>query len=181
MLRATLMLWVLLTASCAGTGHLSQLKNCPVTPMAVKDLPQGLLLRARVRMIASNREASFEVIAHATPKELTLVGIAPYGMRLFEIRQSGLEFHQTTSASAKAQVLAIFSADALYRAYWIEPPGQEESWVRDGETVTDSDKGSRRRRSFQQKGGPSGSSHVTIDYDHESGADDAPGVGVGCE
>ena len=144
MLRAISMIWVLLAASCAGTGHPSLLENCPVTPMAVKDLPQGLLLRARVRMSARNHEASFEVIAHATTKELTLVGIAPYGMRLFEIQQSGLEFHQTTSASAEAQGLAIFTADALYRAYWIEPPGQKNSWVRDGETITDSDTGSKR-------------------------------------
>ena len=178
MLRAISMIWVLLAASCAGTGHPSLLENCPVTPMAVKDLPQGLLLRARVRMSARNHEASFEVIAHATTKELTLVGIAPYGMRLFEMQQSGLGFHQTTSASAEAQVLAILTADALYRAYWIEPPGQKNSWVRDGETITDSDTGSKRRRSFVQKGGPPGSGHVTIDYDHESSADDAPGARI---
>ena len=178
MLRAISILWVLLTASCAGTGHLSRLENCPVTPMAVEDLPQGLILRARVRMSARNHEASFEVIAHATTKELTLVGIAPYGMRLFEIQQTGLEFHPTSSASAEAQALAIFAADALYRSYWIEPPGQKKSWVRDGETVTDSDTGSERRRSFRQKGASSDSSHVTIDYDHQSSTGDAHGAWI---
>ncbi len=113
MLRAISILWVLLTASCAGTGDLSRLENCPVTPMAVEDLPQGLILRARVRMSARNHEASFEVIAHATTKELTLVGIAPVNHDLgAALRQ--LSGHRSTVTVGSARHQADLSLEPTH-------------------------------------------------------------------
>ncbi len=176
MIRTIWAVLILFTMSCAGIGTLSSRKHCPVEPMAVENLPHGRLLRAQVRMNAKEHEVSFEVIAQSKEGVLTLVGIAPYGMRLFEIQQRGLEFHQTSSTSRQMQWLAIFSADALYRAYWLQPPGSNEVWVWDGERVTESSHG--QQRLFRQKDASSGSSPVTIDYHDQSNSKGLPGASI---
>ena len=172
-----LLLVVALGVSCAGVRTPGHRVDCPVDPVARGDLPQDVSLRARMRIRAGAHEASFQVVAQATPEALIIVGIAPYGTRLFELRQRDGQFFVDPALPVEARTLSIYSADALHRAYWIRPPGEATSWDRAGEHISESVQQGDRRRVYQRNDRGAGSQPITIDY-HEPGFEGTQGAEI---
>ena len=172
--RWPLFIWLVLAIGCGGLMMPLQRQDCPVEPVARATLPKNLSFRARMRLGIGKEEVSLEVIARSTPEELVVVGIAPFGMRLFELRQRDQRFMVDSSASAEASGLALYAADALTRAYWIQPPANSYTWDRNGEQITDSLRDGERRRIYRRLGQPTGSHEITIDYAGATGPGTAP-------
>jgi hypothetical protein len=191
---AGLALLTLLCVSCSGIWAWSEPETCPVVPVATGDLPEGLLLRSRVHLVGRGKDLRLEVVAQATPAELVVVGLTPFGMRLFTIRQWGRELTVETLSDRKFGQAALWVLDALHRIYWIEPPedaapgdpgsapGDPQSWEREEERVSDwLEAGQRRRREFARAGADPAPARVSIDYPGANGAaapDDGSGAGT---
>lgn len=156
-----------------------------MVPVATSALPQGLLLRSRVRLVGRGRELRLEVVAQATPEELVVVGLTPFGMRLFAVRQRGQELSTETLSEREFGRAALWVVDALHRIYWIHrpeasAPGDPRSWEREGERVSDwLEAGHLRRREFARAGADPASARVSIDYPGTSGGVVAAGSGIG--
>ena len=112
---------------------------------------------------------AFQAVAQKTSEELAVVGITPYGTRLFELRQRGQRFTIEPAAPEEIRIVATFALDALYRAYWVEPPKGVTSWETDGERISESRKGSGGRREYSPTGWSRGFRSVTIAYDETAG------------
>jgi hypothetical protein len=169
--------------ACATPGAPSHHASCPVTPVATADLAPGLRLRARMSFTALDREVHLEAVARATSDELVVVGFAPYGVRLFAVRQHGRELSVEAPSSRELGSVALWVVDALHRIYWIDPPfarGSDAaaSWDREGERVTEWREGGRLRREFTRPGVDPASARVSIDYPEAADAGAGPGVEI---
>ena len=181
---AGLALLTLLCVGCAGFSLRPDRGACPVVPVATSALPQGLLLRSRVRLVGRDQELHLEVVAQATSEELVVVGLTPFGMRLFAVRQRGQELSTETLSDGESGRAALWVDDALHRIYWIDRPeapaqGDPRSWEREGERVSDwLEAGHLRRREFARAGADPASARVSIDYPGTSGGVAAPGISI---
>lgn len=178
-------LLTLLCVGCAGIPFRSDRGVCPVVPEATGDLPEGLLLRSRVHLVGQGKDLRLEVVAQATPEELVVVGLMPFGMRLFTVRQWDRELAVETLSDREFGRTALWVMDALHRIYWIEPPqasahGDVRSWEREGERVSDRlGAGLLRRREFAGAGADPAAARVSIDYPDPGGGAVAAGTGTG--
>ena len=96
-----LLVLTLLFEACAVMGPSLPRESCPVVPVSTGDLPQGLRLRARMSFTVGNRIVGLETVARAVQDELVVIGLAPYGARLFTVRQRGREI--SVEASSKRE------------------------------------------------------------------------------
>lgn len=159
---------LLLSLSCASFRAPSLPSNCPVEPLANEDRPEHLSLRARVRMEAASREINFQAVAQITAESFVLVGITPYGTRLFKLTQNDGKFSADPALPVEYQTLSLYTADALIRTFLIHPPGGAKSWTRAGEQITDTLQAGKERRVYRPAQREPGSPNVTIDYDDGS-------------
>jgi hypothetical protein len=142
-------------------------EGCPVAPVAVARLADRLPLRARMRLTGPGLDIGLETIASLEGEALVVVGLAPYGIRLFAIRQRGGEAEILDDRSASAAAAPVWAMDALHRSLWIQAPdtvgrGRDVSWERAGETVRDRvAEDGRRNREFTR---PRGHGRVSIEY-----------------
>ena len=128
--------------------------------------------------MAAGHEVAFQAVAQKTAEELIVVGITPYGTRLFELRQSGRRFTVEPDESVELRIVATFALDALYRAYWIEPPSETTSWDRNGERISESHDEAGRRREYRRTDWSTGFRSVTIVYDDAAGFPEAQGAKI---
>lgn len=177
------------TLACASLSAWPRAQGCPVDPVPSADLPESASLRARIQLRIHELEIPLEVVARVQSGELVVVGLAPYGTRLFSVRQRGREFEfeaeGDAGSSARLRTLALFVMDALHRSYWIAPvaadlsaagPTREPGGARDAqdtrfewgdEEVSESHSSGRKRRVFTRAGpgsADSADSGVTIEY-----------------
>ncbi|MEO1935080.1 MAG: DUF3261 domain-containing protein, partial [Myxococcales bacterium] len=164
--------------NCTGTRMSGLRAGCPVEIASANDLPDGLLLRARLRIRVAGHDAAFQVVAQKMSEELIVVGITPYGTRLFELRQRDRRYTVEPEAPEELRIVASYALDALYRAYWIEPPGEATSWDRNGERVSESRSEGGGSREYRQTGWGTGFGSVTIVYDDAAGFPGARGAKV---
>ena len=167
MWKAAFFILIYLSTGCTAYPRLPS-ENCPVKLIQASDLPQDLSFRAQVQIQKGKHQINFEAIAESKSGALTLVGIAPYGTRLFQIQQKEGEIHFSELDSSIHRSLAIFTMDALYRAYWIRAPSKETSWDYANEIVTEGSNHNERYREFRQSGPREASGSVKIDYGFES-------------
>jgi len=140
-------------------------EGCPVVPVSSAALPDTLSLRARMQVRARDVDIGLEVVAQVEAGELVVVGLAPYGTRLFTVHQRGREFEIEAMSSAKLGLLATWVMDALHRSHWIGPEDADSArfaWA--GEVVRESAFDGGRRRAFRRAGEDSAAPGVTIDY-----------------
>ena len=169
---------LLLLVNCTGTRMPGYRAGCPAEIASTKDLPNGLSLRARVRIRAGGHDVAFQAVAQKTSEELIVVGITPYGTRLFELRQRGRRLTVEPDAPEELRIVATYALDALYRAYWIEPPGEATSWDRNGERISESRGEAGGRREYRRTGWGTGFRPVTIAYDDAAGFPGAQGAKI---
>jgi hypothetical protein len=162
------------TLACATLFGWRPREGCPVVPVSSADLPEHATLRARMQIRSGDAEIGLEVVARAQPGELVVVGLAPYGPRVFTVHQRDQEFYvETMDSSARSRALANWVMDALHRAYWIgetsaDPGGAlQPQFVWAGERVLESEHDGQRRRVFVRAGSASADPGVTIDYSHQ--------------
>jgi hypothetical protein len=165
--------WLAWLAAVAALGCLSppwarERGRCPVALVATEDLPKDLRMRLRVRLDSARREMHLETIAERVPEGLVVLGVAPYGLRVFAVHQRGREVTIDTPSRSLEEV-AVWTLDALHRAYWIQtPPGNATDpsrWVREGERVSEwRQAGLPLRREFAAAGPDGAHGIVAIDY-----------------
>ena len=148
------------------TGHST---GCPSEIASTNALPDELFLRARMLITVAGHDVTLQAVAKKTSEELAVVGITPYGTRLFELRQRGRQLIIEPAAPEEIRIVAAFALDALYRAYWIEPPKGVISWEKDGERISESRKESGGRREYSRPGWSRGFRSATIAYDETAG------------
>jgi hypothetical protein len=108
-----------------------------------------------MRFTIKSEEAHLEVVARRAQGELLVVGIAPYGVRLFAVHQRGREIRVEGASSREFEHLALWTLDALHRSVWIRAPADAGSdpvvsWMRENERVTESVVAGVRQREFSR-------------------------------
>lgn len=167
----TLLVLTLLCEACVVMGPSLPHESCPVEPVSTGDLPQGLRLRARMSFTVGDRTVGLEAVARMVQRELIVIGLAPYGARLFTVRQRGREISVEASSKREFEHLALWVIDVLHRIYWIAPPpgdpsSRVSSWNRGDERVREWKDDSLLWREFVRPGENATSSPLTISY-HE--------------
>lgn len=86
---------LLLVVGVAACRHLPArgraLPDCPGQWVATEAIAGDFLLRQRVRIEAAARVFSLQLVVQKRGDELVLVGLDPFGAKLFTVRQRGLE------------------------------------------------------------------------------------------
>ena len=155
---------------------------CPVGLVATDDLPQDLRMRLRMRLDFDHQELHLETIADRVSEGIIVVGLAPYGIRVFAVRQRGREAEVETPSRALEKI-GLWTLDALHRAYWIEPPRRAATdpsrWIREGERVSDwRQDGRLLRREFASTDRARAHTVVSIDYAAADADASEPGIRV---
>jgi hypothetical protein len=159
---------------CANFGPGLTGTPCPVAWVSSESIdPEAAALRARMELRIGDEEIHLEIIAENRPNEL-VVGLARFGVRLFAIRQRGVEVVVEGASTDELNRVAIWTMDALHRVYWIDAPPEssETRWSRAGEEITDSSVNGLRHREFALSGTDAGdpTRRVSIDYARSTAA-----------
>lgn len=145
--------------------------DCVVVPVPASDLPADLSLRTRMTLVAGETPVHLETVARSTDDGLVVVGLAPYGLRLFTLRQRGRAFSVEGAAGRDPGPVPLWVADALHRIYWIQPPPglAVDCWERAGERVSERRGRGGLRREFASVGAAPDSRPVSIRYPGRTG------------
>jgi hypothetical protein len=148
---------VLFLSACSTLGSGSQLQNCPIRFTARSDLPEGIGLRGPVRLRAGGQVIQLDVVARSTADGIVIVGISEYGVRAFAVKQQDRSIEVANAVSREFAHVARWTADALHRGIWLNPPengrsGPVVSWAWEDEQVTESTQVGDRRREFSRSG-----------------------------
>jgi hypothetical protein len=134
---------------------------------------------------ADERSLRVETVAQTSPEGLVVLGFAPYGVRLFAVRQRDGKLTPEELAASELSAPALWAADILHRVYWIQapvPPAPDgpTRWSRAGERVTEwRVKGRLQRRRFEREGSDSSASEaVSIEYPGASEPDGSRGISI---
>jgi len=150
---------------------------CPVAWVPSESIdPTAAGLRARVELHIGDEEIHLEVITEKRPEELVVVALARFGVRLFSVRQRGVEVFVEDASTDELNRVAIWMMDALHRAYWIEAPqdSSDASWRWREEEIRETGAKGRRHRVFSLAGADAATPPVTIDYARSTAASDVP-------
>jgi len=152
--------------ACAGRGR--AVAGCPVEPMSVAGFADALPLRVQMRLSGAKSASGLEAVASLESGELVVIGLGPFGMRLFMIRQPDGAPRVEERASPRLGPPPLWVFDALYRIFWIRAPGGSASpgWEHGGERVAEGYQDGRRWRRFARPGG--GGEGVVIEYPGEA-------------
>ena len=152
--------------ACAGRGRAAA--GCPVEPMSVAELADALPLRVQMHLSGGESASGLEAVASFESGELVVIGLGPFGMRLFVIRQPNGAPHVEERASSRLGPPPLWVFDALHRIFWIRAPGGSASngWEHGGERVAEGRQGGRRWRRFARPG--RGGEGVVIEYPGEA-------------
>lgn len=179
---STLLLLVALSgvASCSTWNRLTGRSRCGVVPVPTAALRESGNLRARMRISAGSAEIGMEVVSRYQEGALVIVGLSPYGTRIFAATQRDRDVTVDVE-DARVRKLAMWTVDALHRALLIprqrpqptpqrgEPQGPK---ARDIEIVEFVWSDERVRDAWV------GGQHRSRDFLRGSGAGDVPGVSI---
>ncbi len=115
--------------ACSLVAAALQRKSCVVLRVSTTDLPRDLRLRTRMSFAFDDRLIRFEAVAGMMAGELVVVAIAPYGVRLFTVRQRERDISVETHSTRKLEHVAMWVMDALHRIYWVRPRWDTEKDV----------------------------------------------------
>jgi len=96
--------------------------SCPAAPVPLARIADSLPLRTQVRLGSAGDGTAAEVAAEAVQGELVLVGLAPFGARLFAIRAAGAAPRVERAALAPVGPPPLHVLDAVQRVFWLQPP-----------------------------------------------------------
>jgi hypothetical protein len=111
-----------------------------------------------MRLRADDREAAVDVVAARQGEDLVIIGLAPFGPRLFTLRQVGRTLEDSTSAPFGTFPPPSWIFDALQRSFWITAPvppaaASASRWEWAGERVREVlGADGERRREFTRPG-----------------------------
>jgi len=142
--------------------------------------PAAAGLRARMELRIGDEEIHLEVITENRPEELVVVALARFGVRLFAIRQRGVQVFVEGASTEELDRVAIWTLDALHRVYWIEAPqdSSEIQWRRAGEEIRETRANGLRHREFSLSPSDDATRRVTIDYARSTATSEARSGGV---
>jgi len=79
-------------SACSGFPHASRsIGNCPSEIRSTDEIPGDFTIRHRVTVSAEDLDFPFELIVQKKGRELVLVGLSPFGTKLFTVIQTGIE------------------------------------------------------------------------------------------
>lgn len=135
-----------------------------------------------MRLDFDDQELHLETVADRVSDGVVVVGLAPYGIRVFAVHQRGREAEVEARYRALERI-ALWTLDALHRAYWIESPlraaADPSRWIRQGERVSEWRKGGRLvRREFGSTDRGRAHTVVSIDYAAADGNASEPGIRI---
>lgn len=179
--RLALAILVACAGACTLPGNRRQPDGCPVVPVAATALADEVPLRLRMHLTGRGVDARFETIASLEGGSLVVVGIAPYGIRLFSVRQRGSRFEILDDRSGSAAAGPVWAVDAIHRSFWIRRPeaagsARSASWEREGETVRDhvAEDGGRSREFTR----PRDHARVSIEYAVAAGGEEPAAIAI---
>ena len=150
---------------CAGIAERGA--DCMVQPVEVARLAPLLPLRAQIRFEDIGAGAGVEVVAASEAGELIVVGLGPYGVRLFSIQQSEGAPRVESTPWTRAGPPPLWVFDVLQRVFWIEPPagfesGNQAVWQHGRERVVEDLGVGDHLRRFSR--GRDGEEEVVVEY-----------------
>jgi hypothetical protein len=168
---------VLAGLGCAKLGPGLRGTPCPVAWVPSESIdPAAAGLRARMELHVGDEEIHLEVITEKRPEELVVVALARFGVRLFAVRQRGVEVLVEGASTDELNRVAIWMMDALHRVYWIGAPqdSSDATWRWGEEEIRETGANGRRHRVFTLAGAHDATRPVTIDYARSTAASDVP-------
>ncbi len=154
-------------AGCASLRGLRSAAGCPVFAVPAALVPGPLPLHVRMRFRADDHEAVVDVVAARDGEDLRIIGLAPFGPRLFTLRQVGQGLEGSPSAPFGTFPPPSWVFDALQRSFWITAPappaaGRGSRWEWAGERVSEVvEADGKRRREFTR---PDDDGAAVIEY-----------------
>ena len=173
-----------LSVACAGLGGAPGRAGCPVVPVPAAGLPGSFPQHFRIRFSAGGRSLHLDALVDRTDRELVVAGFAPYGPRLFAVRQDDEATEVESALRRELAPMALWVVDALHRVYWIERPAPAAGdgpvrWDRENERVSDWQRdGILFRREFAARGSSLADAAVAIDYPAQGSAAAGDAVGI---
>jgi hypothetical protein len=136
-------------------GRSRAVPECPGEWVSSEAIPGDFLLRQRWRVAQGYETWSLEVVAQKRGGELVVVGLHPFGAKLFTLRQRGLETSVDAAPSPALEVPPRNVLRDLHRARFlaIEGAGADGCFEerRDGTEIRECHQAGRlRSRSFQR-------------------------------
>lgn len=173
-----------LSVACAGLGSAPGRRGCPVVPVPAAGVPGSFPQHFRIRFSAGGRSLHLDALVDRTDRELVVAGFAPYGPRLFAVRQGAGGTEVESALRRELAPMALWLVDALHRVYWIERPAPAAGdgpvrWDRENERVSDWQRdGVPVRREFAARGSGFADAAVAIDYPAQGSAAAGHAVGI---
>lgn len=168
--RALLLASALLGTGCLNLpGRARAVPDCPGEWVSTRAIAGDFLLRQSLVVTRGDRVFALHLVAQKRGDELLLLGLHPFGARLFTLRQLGLE---TSVDAAPASVLDVPPLNVLrdlHRARFLglASAGSDGTFEehRDGTEIRElRERGRLRRRSFRRLAGdPAGVVELSFD------------------
>lgn len=106
----------LATGSCARPGP--QGVACAIEPVPLERMAATLPLHARLRFLEGGGEIPVDAVAVRESESVVVVGLTPFGMRLFTARVEETGVRVETTRWSRIGPPPEFVWDALRRAFW---------------------------------------------------------------
>lgn len=79
-------------SACSGFPQAPRsIEDCPAEIRSTDEIPGDFTIRHRVTVSAEDLDFPFELIVQKKGRELVLVGLSPFGTKLFTVIQTGIE------------------------------------------------------------------------------------------
>ncbi|MEZ4392255.1 MAG: DUF3261 domain-containing protein [Polyangiales bacterium] len=157
--------------ACATTGAPRGPRR--VDPGALLD-PAGsdfdVMMRQRVTVTLPDREFHFDAVLQKRGRELTLLGLTPFGTRAFVIQQAGLEVTFTPAQRMELPFPPRYMMLDVQRAFFREggpPPAADgaRELTRDGEVLRETWLGGRVMRRVYRRASGEPPGEVEVEYE----------------
>ena len=157
------------TACVHASGLARAIPECPGDWVATQALPGDFLLRQQMLVTRGNRVFALHLVAQKRGDELLLLGLHPFGAKLFTLRQHGLETSVEALPAPLLEVPPLNVLRDLHRARFLGLAGTDGDGTfverRDGTEVREHREGGRLRwRRFRRlDGDPEGVVELRFD------------------
>lgn len=153
---AALLLLALVSSACRHLpARARAIPDCPGQWVGTEAIAGDFVLRQRVRIEAAGRVVSLQLVVQKRGGELVLVGLHPFGAKLFTVRQRGLEVRVDAAPPPVLEVAPLNLLRDLHRERFLglATSGADGSFrgERDGTVIREEWAGGRLRwRSFER-------------------------------
>lgn len=157
--------------ACATTGASRGPRR--VDPGALTDPAStdfDVMMRQRVTVTLPDRELHFDAVLQKRGRELTMLGLTPFGTRAFVIQQAGLEVTFTPTQRVELPFPARFMMLDAQRVFFRDggpapaPDGDREV-TRDGEVMRETWLGGRLMRRVYRRASGEPPGEVVVEYE----------------